>query len=175
MTSSIFDSTTGNAERTGTRFTPPDAIDSSLLPEIYNNPPHISPSGVVDFHPPIERPAIDVTPVNGGKVLMIELSGKLHKYDYHHFVPVVEKAVKENGKVRMLVQMIDFHGWDFDGLWEDVKFDAGHYHDIERIAIVGDTDWEKWMALFCWPFTAATIRYFSEDRLAEAKTWIGAA
>jgi hypothetical protein len=113
--------------------------------------------------------------VNGGKVLMIELSGKLHKYDYHHFVPVVEKAVKENGKVRMLVQMIDFHGWDFDGLWEDVKFDAGHFHDIERIAIVGDTDWEKWMALFCWPFTAATIRYFSEDRLAEAKTWIGAA
>jgi len=175
MTRSIFDSTTGNAERSGTRFTPPDAADSSLLPEIFNNPPSIAPSGEVDFHPPVERPAIDVTPLNGGKVLKIELSGKLHKSDYRHFVPIVEKAVKEHGKVRMLVQMHHFHGWDAGALWEDVKFDVQHFNQIERIAVVGNADWEKWMAIICWPFTTATIRYFSDDRLAEAETWITAA
>ena len=47
----------------------------------------------------------------GGKVLILNLSGKLAKEDYAHFTPEVERAVKDHGKVRMLVRMHDFHGW----------------------------------------------------------------
>ena len=48
-------------------------------------------------------------------------------------------------------------------------------NDIERLAIVGETKWEKWMVTFCKAFTTATIRYFPSEHAAEARAWITAA
>ena len=79
----------------------------------------------------------------------------------------MEKAIQEHGKVRLLVEMRDFHGWGVGALWEDIKFDAKHFCDFERIAMVGDKQWEKGMAVFCKPFTTAKIRYFPADQIGE--------
>ena len=62
-----------------------------------------------------------------GKVLILDLSGKLTKDDYAHFTPTVERAVKYNGKVRLLVRMHGFHGWTLGAAWEDVKFAQKHF------------------------------------------------
>jgi len=105
-----------------------------------------------------------------GKVLILNLSGKLTKDDYAHFTPEVEKAVKAHGKVRLLVRMHDFHGWTLGEVWEDVKFDLRHFSHIERLALVGDTKWEAGMAMFCKPFTTAKVRYFDESKAEEAST-----
>lgn len=107
--------------------------------------------------------------IGSGKVLEIHVSGKLLKKDYAAFVPAVERLVKQLGKIRMLVEMRDFHGWTAGALWEDIKFDAKHFNDIERLAIVGDTRWEKGMAAFCKPFTTAQVRYFDHGALDEAR------
>ena len=47
-----------------------------------------------------------------GKILVVKLTGKLTKEDYEHFTPEV-------GKLRMLIQMHDFHGWTAGALWQD--------------------------------------------------------
>ena len=175
MTRSIFDPTGGEAERSGSTFTPPDADQGSQLPLEFTNPRPSASAGQVDFVPPPQKPAIDVTEENDGKLLVIHVSGTLHKNSYQHFVPIVEKAVKKHGKVRMLVVMHNFHGWDASAWWEDVKFDVKHFNDIERLAIVGERTWEHWMAAFCKPFTTATIQYFPSEKAAEARGWISAA
>ncbi|MEO8165057.1 MAG: STAS/SEC14 domain-containing protein [Betaproteobacteria bacterium] len=108
----------------------------------------------------------------GGKVLILNLSGKLVKEDYAHFTPEVERAVKAHGKVRMLVRMHDFHGWTLGAVWEDTKFGLHHFSHIERLAIVGETRWEAGMAVFCKPFTTAKVRYFDESKADEVATWI---
>ena len=110
----------------------------------------------------------------GGKILSVKISGKLSKEDYQKFVPDVERLIKDHGKIRILVQMHDFHGWELGALWDDIKFDMKHFRDIERLALVGESKWEKGMAAFCKPFTTAKIQYFDETKLAEAKTWIAA-
>ena len=171
MTHSIFDPA-GDPERSGTRFTPPDADQVSQVPEHLTDPS--ADSGQVDFQPPPERAAIEVSPENEGKLLVIRITGKLHAENYQHFVPIVEKAVQQHGKVRILMQMHNFHGWDTGALWEDIKFDMKHFNDIERLAIVGETTWEKWMAAFCKPFTTAKIRYFPSDQAADARAWVTA-
>ena len=75
----------------------------------------------------------------GGKILVIELSGKLAKEDYANFTPQVERAVKDHGKVRMLVWRFATSTAGPPGpLWEDIKFDLRHFSDIERLALVGD-------------------------------------
>ena len=107
-----------------------------------------------------------------GKTLGFKLSGKLHDEDYQHFVPVVEAAVKTHGKVRLLAHFEDFHGWDLHALWDDTKFATRHCADVERIALVGDTQWEKWMAAVCKPFTMARLRYFEVKDLEAAWRWL---
>jgi len=110
---------------------------------------------------------------NGGKILVVEVSGKLEKADYEHFVPEFERLVREHGKLRVLFDMTGFHGWELGALWEDIKFDVKHFSDIERLAIVGETKWQHGMATFCTPFTRATIRYFEHTELDKAMEWLG--
>lgn len=116
--------------------------------------------------------ALDFTELFQGKILEVKLSGKLHKDDYVHFVPLVERLIGQHGKIRLLVEMHDFHGWDMGALWEDIKFDMKHFRDIERLALVGESKWEAGMATFCKPFTSAEIRYFDSKDIAEARRWI---
>jgi hypothetical protein len=106
------------------------------------------------------------------QVLGFRLSGKLHDEDYQHFVPVIDAGVARHGKVRLLALFHDFHGWDLHALWDDVKFATTHCTKIDRIALVGDRAWEKWMAKVCKPFTMATLRYFDAAQLDAAKAWL---
>ena len=107
-----------------------------------------------------------------GNIMEVAVTGKLEKSDYELFVPAAEEAIRELGKLRVLFVMHDFHGWTAGGLWEDLKFDLKHFNHIERLAIVGETKWEKGMSLFCRPFTTAKIRYFDISRIDEARQWI---
>jgi len=110
--------------------------------------------------------------IEDGRILEVHLTGKLVKEDYEALIPAVERLVKKYGKIRMLVEMLDFHGWTCGALWEDTKFAAHHFHDIERLAIVGESKWEKGMATFCKPFTKAEVRYFDYTKSAEARDWL---
>jgi SpoIIAA-like len=105
-------------------------------------------------------------------VLGFKMSGTLHDADYKTFVPLVDEAVAKQGKVRLLAQFHDFHGWDAKALWDDIKFSTTHCTKIERIALVGEKKWEQWMAKVCKPFTMAKIEYFDASELDEARAWI---
>lgn len=110
-----------------------------------------------------------------GKVLDVHISGKLATEDYQHFVPEVERLIAKNGKVRMVVEMENFHGWRAGALWQDIKFDLKHFSDIDRLAMVGEKKWQKAMSQFCRPFTTAKIQYFEHSAIAEARQWAQAA
>jgi hypothetical protein len=120
----------------------------------------------------VELKTLEVTETAGGQVLEVHVTGKLEKADYDHFVPEVERLIEQHGKIRVLFDMHDFRGWTAGALWQDIKFDVKHFKDIERLAIVGEKKWEKGMAVFCKPFTTATIRYFDRSQLKEARQWI---
>ncbi len=110
-----------------------------------------------------------------GKVLAIQVQGKLAQADYVYFAPEFERLVELNGKLRVLFDLASFKGWEKGALWEGIKFDFKHFADIERIAMIGKTTWEKGMATFCKPFTNATIRFFDHAQAAEARAWLGEA
>lgn len=107
-----------------------------------------------------------------GKTLTVRVTGKLARDDYDRLAPEVERMIDEHGKIRILIETHDFHGWTAGALWEDVKFDVKHFDDIERLAIVGEKKWEQGMAVFCKPFTTAEVRFFSHDEADQARTWI---
>ena len=115
---------------------------------------------------------IQQLPESAGPVLGFKLSGTLHDEDYQHFVPMVEAAIKKHGKVRLLSQFADFHGWDLHAVWDDTKFATQHCRQIEKVALVGDKQWEKWMSVVCQPFTRASVKYFEVGDIAAAWLWL---
>lgn len=115
---------------------------------------------------------IETLAAPNSKTLAFKLSGKLHDEDYKTFVPVVDAAVAKQGKIRLLAQFHDFHGWDLKALWDDIKFSTTHCTEIERIALVGEKKWEEWMSKVCKPFTMAKIRYFDAAEIDAAWKWL---
>jgi hypothetical protein len=114
---------------------------------------------------------IEQLPGPSDKVLGFRLSGKLHDEDYKTFVPTIDEAAKA-GKVRLLAQFHDFKGWDAKALWDDIKFATTHCTKFDKIALVGEKTWEKWMALVCKPFTMAKLRYFDAADIDQAWAWL---
>ena len=115
---------------------------------------------------------IEQLPQSSGKILGFRMSGKLHDEDYQNFTPMIDAAVAREGKVRLLAQFHDFHGWDLGALWDDIEFSTTHCTKIERIALVGDKTWEKYMAKVCKPFTLAKLKYFEVADIAAAWAWL---
>lgn len=107
-----------------------------------------------------------------GKLLHVSARGKLTKETYQEFVPLIEHQIEENGKLKILLELHDFHGWTAGALWEDTKFGAKHFNDVERLAIVGETKWEKGMSVFCKPFTTGKIKYFDVSEKEQAIAWL---
>ena len=115
---------------------------------------------------------IEQLPSSSEKVLAFKMSGKLHDEDYKTFVPLIDAVAAKQGKVRLLAQFHDFHGWDLHALWDDIKFATTHCTKIERIALVGEKAWEAWMAKVCKPFTMAKLRYFDASQIDAARAWL---
>ena len=119
--------------------------------------------------------ALELTKNAGAKLLEVKASGKLSKEDYEHFEPAVSGLIESAGKIKILFVMHDFHGWEIGAVWEDIKFATRHCRDIERIAMVGESAWEKWMATICKPFTMSSIRYFDAEEDEAAREWLSSA
>jgi MFS superfamily sulfate permease-like transporter len=109
---------------------------------------------------------------NDGKILIVHVSGRLVKADYEGFVPEFERLVQKHGKLRLLFDMTDFHGWDAGAAWQDLKLGLAHFADIERLAMVGETKWQHGLATFSKPFTRAKVRYFDHADAIKAQEWL---
>ena len=108
------------------------------------------------------------------KTLEVRASGKLSAEDYHDFEPAVDGLIA-SGKIKILFEMHDFHGWEMGAMWEDIKFATKHCRDIEKIAMIGEKNWEKWMATICKPFTMSKIKYFDAGEVEAALAWLAEA
>jgi len=118
------------------------------------------------------RMSLNIIEHDDGKILEMEMSGKLVDSDFRLLEPTFSRLVKKHGKIRVLLRMLDFHGWEGAAFWDEVKFDLKHFGEIERLAMVGDKKWEKFLSDFSRPFTSATIRYFDKDSAPEARVWL---
>jgi hypothetical protein len=109
---------------------------------------------------------------NGIKIVSLTFREKLTRKDYELFVPQMENLMEKEETIRVMVEFQDFQGWTLGALWEDTKFGAKHFKDIDRLAIVGDLEWEKYLAVFIKPFTTAAVQYFDTRQKEEAKKWL---
>jgi hypothetical protein len=108
---------------------------------------------------------------SAGKTLAIHIRGKLTRDDYRELAPRIERLIDEHGRINLYIRFEEFSGIEPGALWEDVEFHARHFSDFERIAVVGEQAWMKWMTRFTRPFTCAKVWFFSPDDPKAGLDW----
>jgi hypothetical protein len=116
--------------------------------------------------------AIHVNDSKDGKVIAVDVSGKLTDEDYQRFIPEFGRQAARHQKIRLLFEMSQFHGWEVKAAWDDLKMGLKHEGQVERIAMVGEKKWQEWMATFAKPFTSAEVRYFDKVEDVAARAWL---
>jgi len=106
------------------------------------------------------------------KTVHVRVSEKLVAADYDDLVPTLEAHIAAHGKIALVWEMRDFHGWSAEGLWADTKFDVRHAGDFSRVALVGETKWQEMMTKLMSPFTSAEVRFFETTDLDDALRWV---
>lgn len=109
----------------------------------------------------------------GSNTLGIKVGSKLTKQDYEEVIPAIEQKLQEFGELNILIQLEEFEGMEIGALWEDLKFDVKHRNDFNRLAIVGQREWMKWMTKLSKPFFDAEVKFFEPDQVQEAWQWLG--
>lgn len=103
----------------------------------------------------------------------IRVSDRLTEDDLKRLRPFLEERAREYGTLYLLMWMDDWHGWaSLSALWEDLKTDLEINENVERLAMVGEADWERWMAKLTAPFAHGEVQYFDREELEEAWEWV---
>ncbi|MCF6774980.1 STAS/SEC14 domain-containing protein [Thiotrichales bacterium 19X7-9] len=111
--------------------------------------------------------------IDNGKYLHISVSGKLTHEDYIQFlIPTLEDAITKYGKLRLLLEVTNFNGWELQAAWDDFITGIKHRKDFQKIAIVGEDIWQEMLSKLFSIFVYADMKYFSEDDMERAINWI---
>jgi len=110
-----------------------------------------------------------------GMLLQMKVRGMLRKADYDRIIQTAKEAIVREGKVRALVMLDGFQGWERHEGWGDISFMVSHGKQIEKMAIVGDEKWrDDALAFTAKGFRPTVIEFFPASRLDEARTWLDA-
>jgi hypothetical protein len=107
-------------------------------------------------------------------VLAFSCEGHVTKADYETvLIPAVEKALKQQGKVRLYYQIDpSFSGLEPGAMWDDFKVGMEHLLRWERIAVVTDVDWIRHTFRAFSFVIPGVARVFQLAEQAKAREWI---
>jgi len=106
-------------------------------------------------------------------LVIVDAAGKLTEEDYRAFDQELAGIAEDDDQLRILIRLSDdFRGWEPKALWEDIKLDVRYRHALDRVAVVGHENWQKWMTRLANPFVGAEVRYFGADEAPGAVGWL---
>ncbi len=83
--------------------------------------------------------------------------------------------ISKGKKIRLVVLMENFKGWEKSEAWGDVGFMTDHGDDIIKMALVGDEKWKDPMLIFVGKGLRKTeIEFFPTAALKKAEEWVKA-
>ena len=108
-----------------------------------------------------------------GKLLQLKVRGMLKKTDHERLIQIAQQAIARDGKVRALLILEAFEGWERHEGWGDVSFMMDQGQHIEKMAIVGEEKWcDDALAFTAKGFRPTAIEFFATAGLNEARKWL---
>ena len=100
----------------------------------------------------------------------VNVYGEFTLSDFKEFEEMVNRKVRFEGPVDLLVNLREMVDFTIDVAWEDIVFAREHPDDFRRIAVVTQSQWVAWSAGLSQIFVSAEMKVFDED--SEALAWL---
>lgn len=114
--------------------------------------------------------AITINQSGNNIIMTMKIVGKLKHSDYELLVPTLQHAIAgvQEPKIKALVDILDFEGYELRALWDDFKFGLQFNKEFSKIAVVGNKKWEEIGINMANWFMHADTKYFEikEDALS---------
>ena len=113
------------------------------------------------------------TEIISGNVLRIVAPIKLYVDDFQQITPEVDSFISQHGKIRLLVDVSSFNGWNNAvALLKHIQFIKDHHHNVERIAVVGARSWQHWVIGVIRMIVHPEVKSYDRSQQNEALQWI---
>lgn len=108
------------------------------------------------------------------RLLIVTTDGPLEEEDFTRFAAQIDTGGASGEKPnRLMIVAASFPGWEsFEAFLVHLKFVIEHHKQIEKIAVVSDSDFLKVMPRIGSLFVHPKIRQFEIARKDEASAWL---
>ena len=108
-----------------------------------------------------------------GNVLGLKIIGDVTKEDFKILLPEVQALVDKEGSISLLLDMTQFKGEDINAWRADFNFSRTYRKKINKMAVVGNKTWEKWLTKLVEPFYHSTeAKFFDPINIEAAWKWL---
>ena len=109
---------------------------------------------------------------SSGNILGYKAIGKITKDDYTILTADVENLLQQEGGIGLLLDLESLKGEEFKAWGDDLKFGRDFRKKIDKMAIIGNKRWQKWMTVIVDPFFAREAKFFATDERDAAWEWL---
>lgn len=108
---------------------------------------------------------------SSGNVLGWEVTGKVTEKEVRTLSEEFKAAIAEHGNVRVLIRIHRIPRMGLAAWVEDFKL-TPYAKDVERYAIVSDSNIFEWTSKIAEAFIGGEVRRFEDSRYEEAWRWV---
>jgi len=112
--------------------------------------------------------------IENGNTIIFEVTGELGKAEHQKIMTEIESVIQKLGRIKLLVLLNEFSGWESANDWEDTSTDKIDPF-VDKFAIVGDEKWRELAEVFTLKgLRPVPIEYFDETQEQAARQWLDA-
>jgi hypothetical protein len=106
-------------------------------------------------------------------IFVLRFSGILKRSEFAAEQSVLARNTTVGSKIRLLVILENFEGWERGADWNDLDFMISHGDKISKIAIVAEPRWETLGLAFAGAgVRRAPVRFFLPNELEQTRSWL---
>ena|SRR5690554_4760029 len=106
-------------------------------------------------------------------IIAIQVEGEITRHDYEKINPLIDKTIREYNQLKFLILMGEIDAIKPEAFIKDVKIYLNSFNKIEKVAIVGNSSWQKLLAGISSPFISGKLKFFQQSQIMEAQSWLG--
>jgi len=114
-------------------------------------------------------------PRSKGAVLGFEITGKVTLEEENEWIAKFDKAIREHGKISVLIILGEEASWGVKAGIEDLKWVVTHMKKLQRLALVTDSNVWEWLIKMDSPFAKMVgigEKHFKSSEIEKAWAWV---
>jgi hypothetical protein len=106
-----------------------------------------------------------------GGIFLVRITNRLQYAEFASIQDSVRELIQKLGKIKLLVVLDEFEGWERSDNWGDLSFEEQWDARIEKMAIVGEASRKDEVLIFVGkPFRPVVVEYF--ETVTAALAWL---